>query len=660
MKKLFYLAALAAIVAGCAKEPATPETDNVNEAEEVQLPEAELVSYSFSATLEAAVDDASEEGKATISDAGAFSWSAGDEIAVWNSTENAFVTFTCDAGDGNFTGTAAAGAVFTTAYYPASIAVAGNPGQVNLASSYSLAESTSGKFFPMVASVSGSNLAFTHLGSLLKITINDVPADATSLTLTSATAVLSGNFAVQSGQINAGSGAGSVSVSISHSAKENLAFYFPVPVGNYSYTITLGDGTTTMLTKSTTSDKPISRATFHALKALTVPAATTNYEIVGWFAYNGHDSGWSTEDGYRIPFEPSNIYGWLVAKNMGVRDNHVSFKLKTGGTWTGTTVDTSTWRKLGTGLTISSAGTGNDITVETNTATLLDIYYNPDAAMLFAVPAGQTVKSGTVPAPGGNADSYTLIGYHAADNWGADLYCEGVPGTTDWYAVRNIGTTGSNPHMDFKLRQNKTWGWRVGAIKYPGVTNGTWNKTANSLFDLKNDNTDSNMNNITFYGASGNYDFYFKGDFSQAFFLPNGSEFAIPSVHEASSHYSLIGLFNIDSVDYDWSADIEPELCEGTTNWLVVKNVNVNTTQNEYLQFKFRLDKAWTDGVASVGDYNKDKWRDVGNFYSANVSTDSQNIEFWAPANDCPVDIYLKSDLSQFGAFTHGTTPVFP
>ena len=660
---------MAAIAAGCAKEPANPETEKVNDSEDAQVPQTELVSYSFSATLEAPVSDDPVEGKASISDAGVFSWSAGDEIAVWNAAESAFVTFTCNAGDGVFTASATPGAEFTKAYYPASVAVAGNPDQVNLASSYSLAESTSGKFFPMVATVSGSNLAFTHLGSLLKFTINDVPADATSLTLTSATAVLSGNFAVQSGQINAGSGAGSVSVSISHSVKENLAFYFPVPVGNYSYTITLGDGTTTMLTQATTSAKTLARASFHGLKALTVSSPTTTYRVCGWFAYNGNNSEWTNNEALTVPFVESDVYGWLKACNVGTRDGHVSFKLIEGvGSWDnsiGTTETNGQHNMLGTMLGLANAGGGNDITLYTTKVALLDVYYNPSESKLFVVEAGTQVTKPVFPAMDTNMASYTLIGYHSEDSWSKDYLLEGAQGSTDWWVARNVTTAGSNPHIDVKFRKDGNWTTKLGCVKYDGVNDDSWNKTAGALFDLKSHNNDADSHNITFYGESGSYNIYLNSNLTSAVILPSSTPFVVPSIHEVALHYSLTGIFSINSTDYNWNngdVDIDLELVDGTTTWLVAKNVSPHSdnASSGYLKFKFRLDKAWTDGVASVGDSNNDPWKDVGNFYDSNVSTSSKDIQVYAPANVCPVDVYLKTDLSKFGVFTHGSAPVFP
>ncbi|MBR4808739.1 MAG: hypothetical protein IK031_00480, partial [Bacteroidales bacterium] len=261
MKKFPIILALLAIAAGCAKEPVVTPVE-----------EGELVTYSLTASLPDA------QVKATISDAGKFNWSAGDEIAVYNSATGSFVTFRSAAGDGNFTADAAPGAVFTTAYYPASIAVPSDPDKVNLPTAYTQAEAVAGKSFPMKATVSGSTLEFDHLAALLKLTINDVPEQATSLVLSSAKA-LGGTFTVGtdgSGDdaILASDGDGDVEITLSNTVRSNISVYVPVPVGTYSYTLSLGNGTVTWLTKSTTSAKTLERGSLHILKALTFVPST--------------------------------------------------------------------------------------------------------------------------------------------------------------------------------------------------------------------------------------------------------------------------------------------------------------------------------------------------------------------------------------------------
>lgn len=639
---------MAAIAAGCAKEPANPETEKVNDSEDAQVPQTELVSYSFSATLEAPVGDDPVEGKASISDAGVFSWSAGDEIAVWNAAESAFVTFTCNAGDGVFTASATPGAEFTKAYYPASVAVAGNPDQVNLASSYSLAESTSGKFFPMVATVSGSNLAFTHLGSLLKFTINDVPADATSLTLTSATAVLSGNFAVQSGQINAGSGAGSVSVSISHSVKENLAFYFPVPVGNYSYTITLGDGTTTMLTKATTSAKTLARASLHGLKALTVDNGwSTNYKLIGYFNYGGTDAGWSSST--LIPFEKTDYYGWLKASDMVTINHHVDFKLYDSGTYVGVVLDGDHRQITGLINDVASAGEGNNITVYSG-ANSMDVYYNPLTSKLFVLESGADfyVPTATL----GTIDGYVFTGSYDGGDWNdaTARYLETVPGQDDWRVIKSVTTNASN-YVSFKFKVYGTWDGAYGAGIQAYKAAGKLIQMG-SLFTYTNDCVIDN--------GAGTYDIYVNKAGTVAFALTSGSSFSIPGTHDHSQHFGIIGKFNINNTDYNWESDVLAFVpVPDNPEWLYIPNASIHSSESFYMGFKIRFDSSWT---YQVGFSSPDPWKNLGNFEDTVTSPNTpENCNFYVPdGNTYTVDIYLKADLSKIGIFTHGSTPVFP
>ena len=52
--------------------------------------------------------------KASLNASGAFSWSKGDQIAIWDATSGSFITFTTGSGSGRFSATAPASANFTT------------------------------------------------------------------------------------------------------------------------------------------------------------------------------------------------------------------------------------------------------------------------------------------------------------------------------------------------------------------------------------------------------------------------------------------------------------------------------------------------------------------------------------------------------------------
>ena len=163
MKKTLIFAASALLLAAC--------NGNKDLAPEQIGGEANLVEYSFKVGAET---------KAAISDAGVFSWAAGDEIAVWDAQNNKFDKFTADSDGASTTisGLGAPDADYTKAFYP--YAAAASETSVAWPDSYASAADAA-KGFPMMALNESGTLNFKHLGALLKISINDLPAGVTSL-----------------------------------------------------------------------------------------------------------------------------------------------------------------------------------------------------------------------------------------------------------------------------------------------------------------------------------------------------------------------------------------------------------------------------------------------------------------------------------------------
>lgn len=640
MKKFFYSLAAFALICSCTQEPVTPEETPADD----QPVASELVTYTFHATA--------DDVKATISDAGAFAWSANDEVAVWNETAGEFVTFTT-TGDGNFSATAVPGAVFTTAYYPASIAVAGDPAKVNLAASYTQAEATGGKFFAMTATANGDQLDFTHIASLLKITINDVPASATQLTLSS-DATLCGQFTVGTDAssnkiITAGSTASSVSVALSNSAKTDLAFYFPVPTGTYNYTITLGDGTTTMLTQGTSAAKTFNRASFHGLKALTV--SYTDKVIIGRYSDGGTTYDWS--DAHLISFTPvDNFSGWNKA-TIGVPDYYVDFKLynPSGNVYTGKNYGNDDTRSIATTtMPIASDGAGSNIKIFTNKSAL-DVYYSPSENKLFALPAGETF---VVPAGEANAnvDEYAFIGYHGSDSsWSSDFFLEGVASSDEWRVVK-IATAGSDPHFSFQFRRNGGWSDCVG-----GIFN--YNRSANTLYYAKT----TNRSDITVYpGSAGDYNVYLKTDLSAVFVLPATTAFSVPTRGEQEDLVNVVKFVGADSEDTSggWHEHALAFPSSENHDWYVISNI---AKISGWGAIVFKLyNGQWNKGT-SVGwpsslDGSVGAMNTIYPLYLRDGDGDIPNIQLGTDGGS--VDIYIKADLSQIFTLSHGAAFAVP
>ncbi len=637
MKKFPTILALLAIIAGCAKEPAV-----------LPVEEGGLVAYSFTATLPPA------DVKSTISDEGKFSWSAGDEIAVFNSAAGTFVTFKSEAGDGNFTAQATPGAVFTTAYYPAAIAVASNPNAIALPTDYTQTVAAAGKTFPMKATANGSVLEFDHLASLLKLTVNDVPAEATMLTLSS-TKALGGVFEVGkdgNGEdaILASNGSGDIEIELSNSAKSNVTVYVPVPVGSYSYTLSVGDGSVIMLSKSTTSDKTLERGSLHILKALTVTPPTTDKSLIGHYTYSGTQYDWGTAS--IVPFAAvDGHWGWFKASVAPHSLGQISFKLykSDGDVYTGSTLPNE--RKIvGTLIPVADDGNGNDIQIFTNRSEL-DIYYNPASGQLFSLPAGNAFHIPAT-AAGEEIDAYALIGFHQEDNWASDFFLEAVEGQNEWRVV-NIGAAGEDPHFSIKFRKNGEWSNQIGGVfKYSHALN-------TRLFARPSNNCDFDV----YPGVSGRYDVYVKTDMSTVFVLPAGSDFSIPERLESEdlvSQLYIVGGLN----GHNWDMNFPLEFASSSNHdWYVLRNASKIPGWGAMV-FKI-YNNTWNPGT-SVGFSNElnPNGGFIGNkgvlypLWLRDGNDDIPNIQI-DPA-DGQVDIYIKADLSQIFTLPAGSDFAVP
>ena len=168
MKRIFYLAA-ALLLAACSRET-IPETSEI-----VETPEPKTYSVSLQATFapetRLSFNTTNGVGKWCSSDQVALFTQKGEmvigEITVFNEDSPTF-TFTIQDGDKIEDG--------AKVYYPASIAVENNPDQIVLPASYDNLEVME-KTIPMKATVSGNNMAFQHLASMVYV---DAPTSTPS------------------------------------------------------------------------------------------------------------------------------------------------------------------------------------------------------------------------------------------------------------------------------------------------------------------------------------------------------------------------------------------------------------------------------------------------------------------------------------------------
>ena len=179
-KNLIYLATLAVLSAACDNEDNSIKENGI-------FGEARMVTE----TITANYDDANNT-RAAIGDDGAFTWSSGDRIAVHASDGKYYTSQELTSGgnkSASFTVTYG-GSRDAYAVFPASIVSvdASNYGQtghtldVTLPSSYALADVSGTKTpCPMIAVNTGTSWSFRQICGLLRLTVNDIPSDASYL-----------------------------------------------------------------------------------------------------------------------------------------------------------------------------------------------------------------------------------------------------------------------------------------------------------------------------------------------------------------------------------------------------------------------------------------------------------------------------------------------
>lgn len=628
MKKFIFALTALALFMGCTKEKElNPETTPSGT--------SEMVTYVFQASM------ADDETRATIADNGDFSWSANDEIAVYNTKDSQFYTFSCESGDGIFEGTAPADAEFSVSYYPASIATSET--SVTLPVTYSQAEAVAGRSFPMRAEVAGTSLSFEHLGALMKVSLKDVPANATSMTLSSDYTVAGAFTPALAGgkyQISTASGASEITISLSNASKQDLALYVPLPTGTYGYTITLGSSDIpAMLEKSTTSAKTIERASLHLMKELTVEYPTTSFKLQGAFTYASSEHGWS-DDAIALTAVDGQ-YGWYKVANVGMLSGHAVFKFTDGTKWKGVYPPVSGDLHQIANVLISVGNTNSDPNYDIYASSALDIYFNVNTDKVFALSSGSAFAVPTLTLA--HADSYLMTGKYGTHNWdGSNEFVELVSGHDDWRVFKNVAAYQSAAANGFsvKFRNNFDWSDAFGVEASSSRAVGKVCTTGGNDY-IVND------------GTSTAYDIYIKSDCSQVFAVTKDAGFA-PTSLEAMDGKSITGQFRINNTNNDWGTDVSfNTLVEGSLEWLVLKGVSRSTALGDIISFKLRNTGSWdtTWGLSSSLSQNPG-WFDL-------TKSNSQNCNIRVGDTEV-VDIYIKSDLSKIGIIKQGSSVVLP
>ena len=315
MKKvLFYLAVAAMGFVACTKEIDDPVIDNPANSD------TEMVPVSFFVTLENSTDDAT---KATVNLAdGTATWASGDEIAI-HTKNGALATLSYNTGTSKFEGTISAGDKIlnnAVAYYPASIAIAGDAAHVNMPGSYASAEEAE-KSFPLrgLVNTSTNEIALKHMGGLLKITAtyfrDEIDQVVVSLPLNiTGTLAVAGTAAAPT--ITPGSGSSAITIDVSALSRTSgtgeASFVIPVLAGTYTggFSITFKNSTLGIFgEKSTSNNRTFARNHIYKMSSFVVPG----YYVSQAFQYA--DVNYNAANTYAM-FKETAVSDWYIAKDI--------------------------------------------------------------------------------------------------------------------------------------------------------------------------------------------------------------------------------------------------------------------------------------------------------------------------------------------------------
>ncbi len=178
--------------------------------------------------------------KAALSDTdGSLTWQTGDVIEV--ATSEGHAQFNLKTGAGTASATFSAnysGTLGDYATYPADIF--DSESKIKIPASREWSEGNTN--CSMFGSVDGDNVAFKHLGGVVKVTLNGVPANAKKFVFSTPGKKITGEFDFKTGTDNikyietaddSGNANSSYTLSFNLSEAKNMAFYIPLPCGTY-------------------------------------------------------------------------------------------------------------------------------------------------------------------------------------------------------------------------------------------------------------------------------------------------------------------------------------------------------------------------------------------------------------------------------------------
>lgn len=224
-------------------------------------------------------------------------WSEGDKFGMFDN-ENTLSEFSLESGAGTntatFRGDIASEKHGVCAVFPyqekKSMSISDNTLTMTLPASFEYTQNSNGPMYAEVTDPTNLNqLSFKHMAALIKLTVNKIPAEATTFKI-SASNNIAGICTAELGEgetpelkvTDDTNASKTITVSLSNEAKDSRSFFIPLPVGTYeSITAELTNGN-----DKTFFTKTITNVTFRRANILEVPAldcvtitATTPSEI---------------------------------------------------------------------------------------------------------------------------------------------------------------------------------------------------------------------------------------------------------------------------------------------------------------------------------------------------------------------------------------------
>lgn len=253
--------------------------------------EFEMTHGKGNTTITATFEGAGANTRTTVNDQYQIVWLSTDALALF-CTDDSKATLAYQSGAGTttatFSGSVESNKTASFSIYPdqESMSVTNNTLTMTLpATLANYAGTSNGPMYAKVTDAGNLNaLSFKHMAALIKLTVNKIPADATTFKITASnniagtcTADLNAEYPVLT--VNAeGAGKTITATFDASSATTSRSFYIPLPVGTYQFiTAELTNGSDKVYFTKTLNDKTLNRRDLlevPALDCVTVEATT--------------------------------------------------------------------------------------------------------------------------------------------------------------------------------------------------------------------------------------------------------------------------------------------------------------------------------------------------------------------------------------------------